>query len=107
MEEVLPNALMMGVDYELFGSLDPYALQPFIKAFSIKQKLADAERWQLGVYIRSAVASTLDKHAKYPPKPIFYQSFEEKTERERMLEIKERFMAHAIMLNSHRRKENT
>lgn len=96
----------MGVDYELFWSLDPNTLSPFIKAFSIKVKRGDYERWQLGIYVRTAITSAMDKKSKYPNKPIFSDDIREKTEEERMLEIRERFIAHATMLNSQRRKEN-
>lgn len=107
MNEILPNALVMGVDYELFWSLDPITLSPFIKAFSIRKKMEDSERWQLGVYIRGAVASVLSKDAKYPTEPIFSkeEAKKEETEEDRMLEIKKRFINHAKMLNSQRRRE--
>lgn len=63
---LLPNALMIGVDYDLFWSLNPKSLTPFIKAFELKQKYDDSQAWLHGMYIKLAITSSLSKSSKYP-----------------------------------------
>jgi len=60
---------MIGVDYELFWTLNPKSLSPFIKAFSLKQKYDDTVAWNIGKYVRIAIGSCLSKSTKYPTKP--------------------------------------
>lgn len=97
MEETLPNALMMGVDYDLFWTLNPKSLSPFVKAFDLKQKYDDTLAWKQGAYIKVAIASALDKNAKYPEKP-----FSMKNENVVMTpqQIKEKMMATAEIINT-------
>lgn len=97
MENVLPNALMIGVDYELFWSLTPTTLEPFIKAFRLKQEYDDMQSWQLGAYIKQAIDSSFSKQAKYPKEPMLSKN---KNREATMEEIKSKFMAHAEMLNT-------
>lgn len=73
MESILPDALMIGVDYELFWTLNPHSLSPFIKAFELKNNHNDLENWRLGIYIREAVKSALDNKVKYPKEPFSYK----------------------------------
>lgn len=101
----LPNALMMGVDYELFWTLNPKSLSPFIKAFSLKQKYDDATAWRNGLYIRLAVASCFNKSAKYPTKPMSHNG-EDENRPMTAEEIKSRMMATANRINSQLRKED-
>lgn len=97
MENILPNALMIGVPYDLFWSLNPKSLTPFVKAFSLSQKQRDYEMWAQGLYIRLAIGSTQSKQNKYPDKP--FMQLHEKHEMD-MLEIKSRFINHARILNA-------
>ena len=60
----------MGVDYDLFWTLNPKSLQPFIKAFSIKQKFDDSLAWTQGLYIQMAISSVMSKDYKYPSEPL-------------------------------------
>jgi hypothetical protein len=101
MNDVLPNALMIGVDYDLFWELNPKSLEPFIKAFQLKQRYEDAMNWNLGNYFRMAIASSMSKNAKYPNKPML----ENKESKQHMSpeEIKKRFMAHAELLNARKK----
>ena len=92
---------MIGVDYDLFWTLNPKSLTPFIKAFSMKQELADAQMWSMGTYIRMAVASVRSKAAKYPTKPYGIK----KDETMDTETIRERFLQRAKQLNSRFRKE--
>ena len=66
----MPNALAIGVDYELFWVLNPKSLSPFVKAFNLKQKQDDFMAWQYGKYVKMAIVSSLDKNTKYPTKPF-------------------------------------
>ena len=68
---------MIGVNYELFWTLDPHSLSPFVKAFELQNNHNDVQSWRLGMYIQSAIASVLDKKVKYPEEPF---SFTEKLE---------------------------
>ena len=91
---------MIGVDYDLFWTLNPKSLQPFVKAFSLKQKYDDAYLWSLGAYVRVAVASVLSKSANYPTSPYGEQSKEVTME-----SIKDRFLRQSSKINSKFRKE--
>jgi len=107
-DEVLPNALMIGVDYDLFWTLNPKSLSPFVKAFSLKQKHEDALAWSQGIYIRLAISSCLNKASKYPEKPMMADKIKVEPEKPMsMEEIKRRFMAHANDINIKFRKEVT
>lgn len=69
--EILPYALMMGIDYELFWSLNPRSMKPFIKAFELKQQIIDSNNYTLGSYIQVAIGSVLSpKDVKYPKVPF-------------------------------------
>lgn len=93
---------MIGVDYDLFWTLNPKSLSPFIKAFDLKQKYDDTVAWQQGYYIRMAIASCFDKNAKYPSKPLGNKEKDSEMDNE---EIKRRFLAHANMINRQFGKE--
>lgn len=96
LENILPNALMIGVPYDLFWSLNPKSLKPFIRAFVLKQQYDDTIAWQQGFYNRNAIVSAMNKSAKYPTRPIF--TTENKQEVKTDI-IKERFLRHAKMMN--------
>lgn len=61
---------MMGVDYDLFWTLNPSSLEPFIKAFKLRQEYIDTLSWSMGQYVQLAVASIMDSKVKYPEKPV-------------------------------------
>jgi hypothetical protein len=102
-EEILPNALMIGVQYELFWTLDPKSLAPFIKAFVLKQKYDDTCSWQLGMYIQQAIVACFSKSAKYPTKPMTSDKPltlpKPETNEERQQRMKANFMRHAMLMN--------
>ena len=111
-DTILPNALSIGVDYDLFWSLNPKSLEPFVKAFSLKEKHADYLAWLQGKYIQMAVGSTLSKEVKYPSKPFLESVDIEKsivmTEEERKLKemenMKARILAHVVKINANMKK---
>lgn len=69
----LPQALSVGVSYELFFTLNPKKLKPFVKARELNIKFESDrihyEAWLNGLYVRLATASILSKGAKYPENP--------------------------------------
>lgn len=93
---------MMGVDYELFWTLNPKSLSPFVKAFELKQKYHDFMAWNMGNYILEAIASSMSKNAKYPSKPHSEKSKDVAMTSD---EIKERVRLRAIAINSRFGKE--
>ena len=93
---------MIGVDYELFWTLNPKSLSPFVKAFNLKQRYDDAMAWSNGAYVRMAIASSLSKNVKYPSKPLMSKGEDKPMTSE---EIKRRVMAHAQIINQKFKKE--
>jgi hypothetical protein len=93
---------MIGVDYELFWTLNPATLIPFTKAFSMKQEYDDLQAWSLGAYIRLAVASVLSKEVKYPKHP-----FSQKEKEVPQEVIMDRFLMAMDKINSKFRKEGS
>lgn len=73
--EFLIPFLSINGDYNLFWKLTPRTLQFFFRAEEMRQKrqhnIDDLHNYQLGVYIKMAQASNLDKKAKYFSKPNF------------------------------------
>lgn len=94
---------MIGVDYDLFWTLNPKSLSPFIKAFEMKQDYDDEQSWRLGAYIRLAIASSLSKDNKYPEKPFSYGAKGATTMTPE--QIKEKMMATAEIINNRLEKE--
>lgn len=105
MQNILPDALLIGVDYHLFWTLTPKSMEPFIRAFKRKeerrQEQFDIIAWQIGGYVRQAIASSFDKNTKYPKEP--YSQIESKVVVDEDISqdiIKRNFMSHMKMLNS-------
>lgn len=96
---------MMGVDYELFWTLNPNSLTPFVKAFELKQKYEDVISWREGLYIRMAIVSCLDKNAKYPKKPMLDNVDFSKRKESPQEELKRKFLERMEILNTRFGKE--
>lgn len=107
LNDTLPSALMMGVDYELFWTLNPKSLEPFVKAFELKQQYDDTIAWLGGIYVRYAIASSFNKEIKYPMDTLL-ESHKKDIETDdseiRQQIIKERFLKQARQLNSRFKK---
>ena len=107
-EQILPRALMMGVGYDLFWTLNPKSLTPFVKAFSIefemRQKYDDWLAWQSGIYVRMAIVSSLGKEVKYPELPMSHEVVKRKST-ENVNPIKEHMLERMAKLNRRFRKE--
>jgi hypothetical protein len=96
---------MIGVDYDLFWTLNPKSLEPFTKAFSLKQKYDDTIAWYSGLYVKMAIASSFNKQAKYPDHPM---TVEVPQNREMPQEvIKARFLRQMEAINARKRSEVT
>lgn len=103
---------MMGVNYDLFWTLNPKSLSPFIKAFSLKHEFDyeydDRMAWLSGLYIRMAIASTLDKDSKYPEKPLSetMKVVDKKVDENKMMnKIKQAMLERMAIVNQGFKKE--
>jgi len=57
--EWLPGALAIGVPEELFWTLNPRKLKPYVRAEEIRAERKDEEMWRMGLYVhRATLAST-------------------------------------------------
>jgi len=97
----LPQALTIGVDYDLFWSLNPRKLQAFVKSFKMKQKIKaeyiNYQTWLQGIYFGRALVATLDKNQEYFEEPIGFQKIKEQKSQEELMAMK--FEAWAIAFN--------
>jgi len=93
---------MIGVDYEQFWILNPRKLEPFIKAFSLKQEYDDRMAWLQGDYIRMAIASSMSKKVKYPKRP---RTMDKMSPEEKQRQIKERFLDTMSKINKDKGRE--
>lgn len=103
--KVLPEALMMGVDYDLFWTLTPKSLTPFIKAFNLKREIADQDAWQHGVYIQMAIASVMDSKAEYPREPYSTKKAKKLKPEDKVAKLKEIMMERMAIVNSNLERE--
>lgn len=110
----MPDALTIGVTYNLFWHLNPKKLKPFFKAFENKRKMRDEESWiWWGTYGISALSVVLasafskDSKAKYVNKPV-YQEMEDKdkelTEEEIQREIQKAILVEEMWIANDKRR---
>lgn len=88
---MLPNALAIGVPYETFWHLTPKKLKAFYNAHEIKRKIRDEDMWIMGMYVASALDSTVcnaflwrkkgEKGHTYEEKPFLQKSEEKEHEK--------------------------
>ena len=97
----LPQALTIGVDYDLFWSLNPRKLQAFVKSFKMKQKIKteyiNFQTWLQGIYFGKALVASLDKNQEYFEEPIDFQKIKEQKSQEELMAM--RFEAWSIAFN--------
>ena len=103
--------MAMGMTYDLFWLGDPKLAKAYRKADELKRKQENTMLWLQGIYTAEALSATVgnmftkgQKH-QYPnePFPITKAEQEERKEREqkaRMENIKARFMAKALSMNT-------
>ena len=97
----LPQALTIGVDYDLFWSLNPRKLQPFVNSFKMKQEIKteyiNYHTWLQGIYFGRALVAILDKNQEYFKEPIDFQKIKEQKSQEELMAMK--FEAWSIAFN--------
>ena len=89
---MLPNALAIGVPYETFWHLTPKKLKAFYKSHEIRRKIGDEKMWMMGLYVASALDSTVcnaflwrrkgEKGHGYEKQPFLQKQIKENTEEE-------------------------
>lgn len=97
--------LALGMTEELFWTLNPKRLQPYLEAYKIQQERRDAEMWRMGMYIYDAVRAATENvlagrksQLRYMDKPILEKYKEmhqevELTEEEQMKQVEALFMS--------------
>lgn len=101
---------MIGVGYDLFWTLNPKSLQPFIRAFELSQRNNDMLAWRSGMYIKLAIGSTISDKIKYPNHPFSVDNDieinEEEKSNKKMKKIKQTMMERMLVLNSRFKKDS-
>lgn len=79
--------LALGISEELFWTLNPKRLHPYLEAEKLMQEKRDTEMWRMGMYVYDAVRTAVDNvvngrksQAKYMDKPLLEQYKEAKQE---------------------------
>lgn len=97
--------LALDMSEDLFWTLNPKRLHPYIEADKMKQENRDAEMWRMGMYVQNAVAVAIDKVLngrksvlEYMDKPILTKYKEsqgevELTEEEQMRQVEALFLS--------------
>ena len=101
LDQICPYYMSWGMTWDEFWHESIDRLQAYWQAnqFSIERR--NQELWLQGLYIRSAVASCLDKKFKYPEKP---QRVTEMTDAEAEAESKRKLEHMRAVLNEHKRR---
>lgn len=98
-------SLALGISEELFWTLSPSRLYPYLEADKRKQEKRDLEMWRMGFYVKNAVAVAIDKvlngrksTLEYMDKPLLAQVKEsqqevELSEDEKMRQVEALFMS--------------
>ena len=104
----LPNALLYGVSYETFWTLNPTKLEPFQKKREMEAKeqatALDTLAWSVGSYVVDAMAIFLGRNAPaYPSQPRSMNSTEDAPPGAKMTDA-DRFAAFAAEHNKRLRQ---
>ncbi len=99
----LPQALVIGVSYELFWTLNPKTLEPFIEAFKQRQIAKRDEinlsAWLNGAYVANAISACFGKNGQYPSEPITLNNTKEESEEKTVNAEVLKFGAFAVLFN--------
>lgn len=110
----MPQALSVGVEPPKQVVLNPFLLQPFISAYSIKRKreldFSNTTAWLTGIYFLHAMNAAFGKGVHYEEKPIDLHLQDEpsgtqQAPREKINYDAERFAAFANQFNKHFNKK--
>ena len=106
----MPSALVYGVPYDVFWHLNPKKLEPFKKAYFIKQEERDAEVWAMcGNYVLSAVYTAVESclngkksRSKYIESPVLKDRVDDKKEltEEELQKQRELFVAKLLVMKA-------
>lgn len=89
----------MGMTEDMFWHSNPTRMKPYMDAYRERQLIQDNNNWSLGLYIKSAVASALDKKNKYPEKSFMQQIEDDRVvERTDMTEDEEEIARKRMMM---------
>lgn len=98
---------MIGVNYELFWTLSPPKLEPFIEAFKQKQIAKRDEMnlnaWLNGAYVANAISACFGKNSQYPSEPMALGGRDKDKEINNEVQ---RFDAFVIQYNTEYEKKN-
>lgn len=103
----MPHALVWGIPYGVFYSLDLNSIKPFRKAYRLRcEEQAEAmnhSAWLIGRYVCESIATCFSKNHSYPEKPF---ESKDKTEDGEAYVFRDadRFQVFAMAYNKHRNK---
>lgn len=96
--EWLPFCLNIGISYELFWTLNPRKIRPFVLADRKKQEedfnMRNFNAWLNGIYVAQAIGSCFSKQDKYPEQPIDFKESKKDSKKDATI-----FEAWAIAFN--------
>lgn len=82
------------MSYKEFWEDDVELINYYYEAEKIRQSKMNNQIWLQGAYIRMAIASCLDKHAKYPKEPIPLTEQEiEEVKQQRIMKLQKALIA--------------
>lgn len=98
--------LSIGVSEEKFMDSTPYDLEPYMEAYNVKRKIADAEAWQFNMYtmcaVQTAVANVLlgkKSKAKYIEEPFMQNSENNSDDEEHLSEAEKKKQRERLLMS--------
>lgn len=103
----MPHALLWGIPYGVFYSLDLNSIKPFQQSYKLRcEEKAEAinhSAWLIGRYVCESIATCFSKNHSYPDKP--YENKEKMEDGEvYVFRDADRFQVFAMAYNKHRNK---
>ena len=106
--------MAIGVDYNVFWSLNPRLLKPFVKAYELKRKMEDEKMWMMGMYVENAVFVAVEHNLagrkaknKYMEKPLLQDIKSDNSEKPKEMSHEEKMQkVNAIFASLNARKAN-
>lgn len=90
--EWFPKANAIGVSWKEFWGMNPHIIKLLLKGHDIKTKMEDEKMWMMGLYVASALDSTVcnaflwrrkgEKGHGYEKQPFLQKQIKENTEEE-------------------------
>ena len=105
-KKLLPLYLSIGVSEEKFMDSTPYDLEPYMEAYNVKRKIADAEAWQFNMYtmcaVQTAVTNVLlgkKSKAKYIEEPFMQNSENNSDDEEHLSEAEKKKQRERLLMS--------